>query len=218
MKLRSNTLFSLGLVAGLAVLTFWLERVVNAPTATGSAARARVPEFVVDRVTATAMDKAGRAESRLTAQRMLYFPDEETVEVEEPRLTQFPEKGPPVRVSAERGTVDKDGEEVRLYGNVVVVRDPVGDRPPLRVDTTYLQVFPKAEVARTPEPVLITEGSSKLTGVGMEYDNAKRVLELKARVSGAYEPKAASKPPAESKPRGGSAARARPEPGAARKR
>jgi LPS export ABC transporter protein LptC len=60
------------------------------------------------------------------------------------------------------------------------------------MDTTYLQVFPKTEQARTPEPVLITEGSSRLTGVGMEYDNAKRVLELKARVSGTYAPKEAS--------------------------
>jgi len=106
MKVRSNTLFSLGLAAGLAVLTFWLERTVHSPEGGASSARARVPEFVVDRVTATAMDKGGRAESRLTAQRMLYYPDEEVTEVEEPRLTQFPEKGPPVRVSAERGTVE----------------------------------------------------------------------------------------------------------------
>jgi lipopolysaccharide export system protein LptC len=193
MRLRSNTLFSLGLAAGLAVLTFWLERTVNTPTGASSSARARVPEFVVDRIASTAMDKSGRAASRLTAQRMLYYPDEETTEVEEPRLTQFPEKGPPLRVSAERGTVNKEGDEVRLYGNVVVIREPVGDRPGLRMDTTYLQVFPKTEVARTPEPVLITEGSSKIAGVGMEYDNAKRQLELKARVSGSYEPSATQK-------------------------
>lgn len=197
MKVRSNTLFSLGLAAGLAVLTFWLELTVNSPDGSTSGARARVPEFVVDRINATSMDKTGRAESRLTAQRMLYYPDEETTEVVEPRLTQFPEQGPPVRVSAERGTVDRDGQEVRLYGNVVVIRDGVGDRPELRMDTTYLQVFPKTEVVRTPEPVLITEGTSKLTGVGMEFDNAKRQLELKARVSGSFEPapsKAADEP------------------------
>jgi len=194
-KLRANTLFSLGLAAGLAALTFWLERTVSAPTGAASAARARVPEFVVDDITATAMDQSGRAESRLTARRMLYYPEEEMTEVVDPRLTQFPEKGPPVRISAERGTVDREGSEVRLYGNVVVVRDPVGDRPPLRMDTSYLQVFPKTELARTPEPVLITEGNSKLSGVGMEYDNAKRVLELKARVSGTYDPKEPLKVP-----------------------
>jgi lipopolysaccharide export system protein LptC len=193
MNVRSNTLFSLGLAAGLAVLTFWLERSVHSPEGAASSARARMPEFIVERITATAMDKGGRAESRLTAQRMLYYPDEEVTEVEEPRLTQFPAKGPPVHVSAERGTVDRNGEEVRLYGNVVVTREPAGDRPELRMDTTYLQVFPKTEVARTPEPVLITEGSSKLTGVGMEFDNAKRQLELKARVSGTYESSATKK-------------------------
>ncbi|HSD52650.1 MAG TPA: LPS export ABC transporter periplasmic protein LptC [Burkholderiales bacterium] len=190
MRLRSNTLFTLGLAAGLAALTFWLERLVDSQSASVSRPRARVPEFVVERITAMSMDKSGRAESRLTAQRMLYYPDEETTEVEEPRLTQFPASGPPIRVSAERGTVDKDGNDVRLFGNVVVIRESVGDRPELRVDTTYLQVFPKTEVARTPEPVLITEGSSKLSGVGMEFDNAKRQLELKARVSGTFEPSA----------------------------
>jgi lipopolysaccharide export system protein LptC len=193
MKARSNTLFSVGLAAGLAALTFWLEWAVQSPTGAGSAGGPRVPEFIVDRIDSTDMDKTGRPESRLTAQRMLYYPDEEITEVEEPRLTQFPEKGPPVHVAAERGTVNKAGDEVRLYGKVVVTREPAGERPELRMDTTYLQVFPKTNVVRTPEPVLITEGDSKLSGVGMEYDNAKRQLELKARVSGSFEPNAAKK-------------------------
>jgi lipopolysaccharide export system protein LptC len=193
MKLKSNTLFSLGLTAGLAALTFWLEWTVHAPKDAATDGGVRVPEFVVDRVSATSMDATGRAESLLSAERMLYYPDEEITEVEEPRLTQFPEKGPPVRVSAERGTVNKEGDEVRLYGKVVVTREPTGDRPELRMETTYLQVFPKTDIARTPEPVLITQGTSKLAGVGMEYDNAKRQLELKARVSGSFEPGAATK-------------------------
>jgi lipopolysaccharide export system protein LptC len=33
-----------------------------------------------------------------------------------------------------------------------------------------------------------------MTGVGMEYDNAKRVLELKARVSGSFEKPGESTP------------------------
>ena len=80
----------------------------------------------------------------------------------------------------------KDGEEVRLYGNVLVVREATHARPALRMETTYLQVFPKEDVARTPEAVVITEGASRLTGVGLDFNNRTRQLELKARVNGTF--------------------------------
>jgi lipopolysaccharide export system protein LptC len=117
---------------------------------------------------------------------MVHYPDDQTTELEEPRLTQFRAEGPPVRISAERGTVTKDGDEVRLYGNVVVVRDGTPTRAELRMETTYLQVFPREDVARTPEAVVITEGASRLTGVGLDFDNRTRQLELKARVNGTF--------------------------------
>ena len=186
MKARTNTLFSLGLAAGLAGLTLWLERAVQAPAGSQPNALEHDPDFVVERFTATNLDKAGRPDSRLTATRMVHYPDDQTTELEEPRLTQFRAEEPPVRISAERGTVTKDGDEVRLYGNVVVVRDGTHARPELRMETTYLQVFPREDVARTPEAVVITEGASRLTGVGLDFNNRTRQLELKARVNGTF--------------------------------
>jgi lipopolysaccharide export system protein LptC len=186
-KARANTVFSLAIAAGLAVLTFWLERAAQAPPVAPPPSGTRVPEYVVENVNATNLDKSGRPESKLTANRMVRFLDDETTEVEEPRLVQYRDEGPPFRVVAERGTVSSDGEEVRLFGKVVVSRDASKERPELRMETTYLQVFPKTEVFRTPEPVVITEGRSKLAGVGLEYDNKARRLELKARVSGTFE-------------------------------
>jgi lipopolysaccharide export system protein LptC len=185
-KARTNTLFSLVLVAGLAGLTMWLEHIVQAPARSSPNALEHDPDFIVEQFTATSHDKAGRPESRLTARRMTHYPDDDTTELEEPRLVQFRAPGPPVRISAERGTVTKDGEEVRLYGNVLVVRDGTKGRPELRMETTYLQVFPKQDVARTPEAVVITEGDSRLSGVGLDYNTRTRVLELKARVNGTF--------------------------------
>lgn len=186
MKTRTNTLFSLVLAAGLAGLTMWLEHAVQAPARAVPNTLEHDPDFIVERFTATSLDKSGRPESRLTARRMTHYPDDETTELEEPRLVQYREQGPPVRISAERGTVTKDGEEVRLYGSVLVVRDGTKGRPPLNMETTYLQVFPKQDIARTPEAVVITEGESRLTGVGMDYNTKTRELELKAKVNGTF--------------------------------
>ena len=186
MKTRTNTVFSLALAAGLAALSMWLERMVQAPAVGQPNSLEHDPDFIVERFTATNLDKAGRPESRLSARRMTHYPDDETTELEEPRLVQFREQGPPVRISAERGTVTKDGEEVRLYGNVLVVREGTKGRPELQMETTFLQVLPKQDIARTPEAVVITEGASRLTGVGMDYNTKTRQLELKARVNGTF--------------------------------
>jgi lipopolysaccharide export system protein LptC len=165
------------------MLTLWLERAVNAPGAGRPDRSLHTPDFIVERFTATTLDKGGRPEWKLAANRMIRYPDDETTELEEPRILQLPGDGPPVRISAERGTVAKDGEEVRLYGNVVVIREAEGPRAELRMETSYLQVFPEEELAVTPEAVLITEGRSRLAGVGMEYNNKTRQFRLKARVT-----------------------------------
>jgi LPS export ABC transporter protein LptC len=65
-----------------------------------------------------------------------------------------------------------------------VVREAADARAELRMETAYLQVFPKEELAVTPEAVVITEGRSRLAGVGMEYNNKTRQFTLKARVTG----------------------------------
>ena len=184
MRARANTLFTLGLAAGLALLSLWLERAAQGPAGSRPDLTRHDPDFIVERFTATSLDRSGRPESTLTAKRMIHYPDDETTELEEPRLAQLRDEAAPVRITAERGTVTKDGEEVRLYGNVVVRREPSEGRPELRMETTYLQVFPKEDLARTPEAVVITEGQSRLSGVGMEYDHKARQLTLQARVSG----------------------------------
>lgn len=187
MKARANTVFSVVLVVGLAMLTFWLERLVREP-GIGQPDQARhEPDFIVERVTAVTLDRAGRPSSTLTAETMRHFPDDETTELEEPRLVQLREARPPLHVAADRGTVFKEGNEVRLYGNVIVRREESTDRPELRMETTYLQVFTKEDVARTPERVFIYQGHSRLTGIGMDYDNKTRQLDLRTRVSGSFQ-------------------------------
>jgi len=183
---RANTFLSLGLAAGLAALTFWLERAAQPPAGAKDGASRHEPDFIVERVVATALDKTGKPESELTARKMTHFPDDQTTELEEPRLVQLREHGPPLRIRAERGTVTKNGEEVRLYGDVRIVREASGTRPELRVETAYLQVFPKKDIARTPEPVVITQGGSRLTGVGMEYNHKTRAIDLNGRVNGTF--------------------------------
>lgn len=186
MRPRASTLFPVILVAALAGLTFWLERLVQGPEGPSPRRAPGVPDFVVEKLKATTMNAAGVAEYSLSAERMTHFPGSDTTEVETPRLVQWSEDAPPVRVAADRGTVTGDGSALHLRGNVVITREAAGKRSELRVKTEYLEVVPDAETARTPEHVEITYDGSRLEGVGMEFNQKTRVLMLRSQVSGTY--------------------------------
>jgi len=193
MKTRASTYFPVVLLLLLAGATWWLERVVELSEPQTPGNSRHDPDAVVDRFTVTRFGPEGKAASTLTATRMLHFPDDETTELDAPRAVQLPKDAPPVRIRADRGTVSKDGDEVHMYDNVLVTRDATADRPELRVTTTYLHLWPKDEVARTPEPVTIIEGDSRLAGVGMEVRAKSREFELHSRVKGSLAPASKTK-------------------------
>ncbi|MCZ7563010.1 MAG: LPS export ABC transporter periplasmic protein LptC [Burkholderiales bacterium] len=186
MRPRSSTLFPVVLAAVLAGMTFWLERLVQGPEGQLQRRAPGVPDFVIERLKATTMNATGEAEYTLAAERMTHFPGTDVTEVEAPRLVQWSGDSPPVRVAADRGTVTGDGKALHLRGNVLITRDAAGKRGELRMTTSYLQVDPDAEVARTPEHVVITYDGSRLEGVGMEFNQGTRTLELRSQVSGEF--------------------------------
>lgn len=185
MKPRANTMFPLVLLIGLAGLSFWLERAVQEEEGEVREEQ-NDPDFIVENFTARNMDKNGKPASTLTAKRMKHYPDTEQSELEKPFLVQLNDNGPPVHISADRGLIAGTGDEVRLYGNVVVERQATAERPELRLETKYLQVFPEKDLARTTEYVVITQGRSRLTGVGMEVNSKTEEFVLKSKVSGVY--------------------------------
>lgn len=187
MNTRSTALFPLLLLAFLAAGTYWLDYVVGLSAPGGKGPLRHDPDFTVENFTITAMTPEGRPESRLSAERMLHFPDDRTTDVTALRLTQISRDGrPPLHVQADRATLSENAEELDLYDNVVVVRAATKDRDELRLETPYLHYSRESEIARTPSPVVFTEGESRVEGVGMEMNGKTRWFELKSAVRATF--------------------------------
>ncbi len=187
MKSRASSLFPLVLAIALAAVTFWLERTVQMAAPAPRDAARNDPDVIAQNINSIILDAQGRPETTLAAAKMVHFPADDSTELTEPRLVQLREKQPPIRVRADRGTVSKDGEEVRFYGNVVVTRDASRERPELRAETSFLQVFPHEKIAKTPERVVIIEGRSRLAGTGMVANARTEQFTLESRVNGTLE-------------------------------
>lgn len=188
MNLATTRLFPLALMLALALLTFYLERTVREEES-GPALRRHDPDYVVNNFTATTYDREGVSLSVLSAARMLHYPDDDTTDLVAPRIRQTKPKEPPFSVSAERGSLSGDGEQVFLYDNVVLVREADDLRPEARLTTSFLHIVRDRSIVRTDREVTIVEDRRSLSGRGMEYNSESRQFSLKADVVGRFEPK-----------------------------
>jgi lipopolysaccharide export system protein LptC len=188
MRLTTTRLFPLALMLSLALLTFYLERMVREED-TQPMKRRHDPDYVVTNFTSTTFDGEGRTLNTLSAARMVHYPDDDTTELYRPRMLQSRPNEPRMTVSAERGSVSANGEEIFLYDNVVLVREADGEHPEARLTTSFLHVLRDRSLVRTDREVLIVEDSRSLSGRGMEYDSESRVFTLLADVRGRFEPK-----------------------------
>jgi lipopolysaccharide export system protein LptC len=188
MRLSNTRLFPLALMISLALLTFWLDQAVRDETQAPSQRR-HDPDYIVSNFTTTTYNAAGAAESVLSAERMVHYPDDDSTELLGPRMLQAKPDEPRFTVRAERGAISGDGLEIFLYENVVLVREAEKDRPEARMTTEFLHVVRDRSLVRTDRPVKIVEGSRSLSGRGMEYNNESRELLLRENVVARFEPK-----------------------------
>jgi lipopolysaccharide export system protein LptC len=57
------------------------------------------------------------------------------------------------------------------------------------VQTSYLHIIPDDNIAKTDQPVTITDANIVVDAIGLELNNETRILKLHSRVRGTYEQK-----------------------------
>ena len=180
-------MFPLVLMLALAGLTFWLERTVREEEGAHPSLRRHDPDYIVDNLAHTRFNTQGNVESTLAAAKMLHYPDDDSTDLVAPRMVQTKPNQPRVTLTADRGTLSQDGEEVFLYGNVLVVREAGPEHPETRMRTSFMHVVQSHSVIRTDRHVVITEENRLLSGRGMEYRNDTKELFLREQVRGRFE-------------------------------
>jgi len=185
-KLSSTRLFPLLLMLTLALLSFWLERLVRVESQP-QAQRRHDPDYAIERFTLVDYSREGMPASTLSAAKMLHFPDDDSTEMLAPRAVQTKPGEPRLSLSADRGTLSQDGSEMFLYDNVLMLRDGLAGEPPSRLRTSFLHLISARSLVRSDREVQITEQGRSLVARGMEYDNQTGQLTLYAQVRGTFD-------------------------------
>jgi len=80
------------------------------------------PDYYIENFTAVGMDIDGNRQYVLEAARMVHFPDDDTALLDKPHVIQYIPDRAPTHTYAETGWVSANGDEVKLTGNVRVIR------------------------------------------------------------------------------------------------
>lgn len=187
--MSTTRLFPLALMLSLALLTFWLDHQVRVEETAHPSLRRHDPDYLVDNFTTTTYNREGKEEMVLSAARMLHYPDDDSTELTAPRVMQAKPAQSRFTVSADRGKVSREGDEIFLYDNVLLVREADAARPEARMTTSFLHILRDRSLVRTDREVLFEEEGRSLVGRGMEYYNATRELFLRSDVQARFEAK-----------------------------
>lgn len=183
------------LMAVIALGTYWMAR--NTPTI-GLAESPRPvthdPDYSMRGFSVRTFDANGRLKSEVHGAQARHYPDTDTLEIDQPRLRAYNDRGELTVATARRALSNADASEVQLFGDAVVVRGAGTDakgqpQPQLEFRSDFLHAFLNTEQVRSNKPVELKRGADTFTADSLEYDNLNRVLVLGGRVHGVLRPR-----------------------------
>lgn len=186
---RISATVSVALALALAAGSFYLAQVADR---LGEGPPGRVsgdqPDAYAEGVLLNRTGKTGEPTFLLTARRIDYFQGDDSTLLHEPVLTSLDPSQPRVILRALSGRSSARGGEVLLTGEVRLVREAGEGEPEMTIETEQALLLPDSEIARTDQPVVVQRGEDRLTGTGMEFNNAARSLRVHSQVRASFTP------------------------------
>jgi lipopolysaccharide export system protein LptC len=175
------------MMALLASGTWWLVR--NAPSVEQPRVEAPVrheADYTMTRFVVQRFASDGALRTQIEGERLRHFPDDDTLEIDQPRIRAIGSDGVVTLADARKALANGDGSEVQLLGDAHVVRPAQGTEEQVEFRGDFLHAFRNVERLRSHLPVVVTQGQSVVRAEGMEYDNLTRVVDLKGRTSATF--------------------------------
>ncbi|HEU5282689.1 MAG TPA: LPS export ABC transporter periplasmic protein LptC [Burkholderiales bacterium] len=183
------------LLAGLALLTYWLDQRVQPQGRARDGALEQEPDFIVENFRAMRMHPDGTPRYLVAAKKMVHYPHDDSALLEAPELTHFDPQKAPVSIRANEGRLSPNGQDAFFSGDVLVRRAAYDDNEEVTLATSFLHVIPEKDLVKTDREVTMTRGKSTLKSVGLEFNNATRTMRLLSKVSGSFQTPPKSEPP-----------------------
>lgn len=136
-----NRLAIAAVLVALTALAWWLPSALTPRTGLFDSESRHEPDYIVENFTATEMNAQGQRKHELRAVKLMHYADDDTAELIQPYLIQYPPGATPIHTRADRGHVSPDGKVILMQGNVRVTRGASGTDPAGEVQTREMRVI-----------------------------------------------------------------------------
>jgi len=165
-------------VTALALGSSWLALVTKKQLTEESTPERTEPDYVIDNFSYVRMTPLGQPQYNMTGARMTHFPANDSFLIHQPFMTRYGKLGEIQTMRSETAVVEDENRKVHMYTNVVTDRPAFGTIESLHMTTDYLLLYPDEDIMQTPNDVIITRGTTRLSGTGMFANNYTREFKL----------------------------------------
>ncbi|HEY9066749.1 MAG TPA: LPS export ABC transporter periplasmic protein LptC [Burkholderiaceae bacterium] len=184
------------LMAVLALGSWWLVKNTPVLDADRPAVPPRhEPDYTMRQFTVQRFAAAGALRVQLEGDELRHYPDNDTLEIDNPRIRSIGVDGRITTATANHALSNSDGSEIQLSGGAHVVRESLGGDQAIEFRGEFLHAFMATERVRSHLPVVVTQGTTEIHADGMNYDNLTRTAEFKGRVRATLAPAVGKKNP-----------------------
>jgi lipopolysaccharide export system protein LptC len=182
------------LMGVFALGTYWLVRSTPALLAPVPVPLVQhEPDYFMRGFSVKTFDASGRLKSEVFGTEARHYPDTDTLEIDGVRIRSFDAAGRLTTATARRALTNSDASEVQLFGDALVVREPLLDKagrlqPRMEFRSEFLHAFMETERVKSDKPVDLRRGNDRFTADSMDFDNLSRVMQLTGRVKGTLVP------------------------------
>lgn len=171
---------------GLLAVTYWLNQPTQPEFSGADGAKRHDPDAIVERFSATRLNKLGEPHYIIAAEKMQHFPDDDSTTLDMPRLISRSGELPTIMTSAKSGILSSKGDEVFLHGDVEIIREASTKQEKLTLQTEYLHIIPDQDLMKTDRAVTINQAHNTLHAIGLEMNSKVHTIQLLSQVKSQY--------------------------------
>jgi lipopolysaccharide export system protein LptC len=172
-----------------ALGSFWLVQVMNRPNLdTKSDPNSNLPDYIVDRFSFVRLSPTGQPTYIISGIKLTHRPLDDSSVVDLPFVRSLSDTQEPIEMRAKLARIDQDNNRVHLTGDVDVERAASATVQKMTLKTQALTVFPNSDRMESDQPVEVALGTTVMTGIGMQANNATRQIDVARRLRITYPP------------------------------
>lgn len=170
-----STLFLLLLVIGTWWASDYAQRAIELDP---PAKNTHEPDTWAKNIVLLRSNELGVTVSRLEGDYIEHFPDDDSYEIQVPRAYNVKSDSPMMLATSKTAQLLDDGNRIIMQGNAVLTRLGDANNAPLTFSSEVLTMLVDQDIASTALPAVAISGRSRLSGVGMTYNNKTRQLNV----------------------------------------